>query len=124
MNHLLKKFFAALSLAVALFSAGPPVMAKEIPLADAWDCGPPVSGATLDSLSGGQSLSIDTIDMLLNNMELKAEMKGNLLQNATTGMNGISDEAFAHASGISTVVQNSGNQVIINNALILNLQMK
>lgn len=113
----------AMLLMVALLSAGPAV-AEKIPASSEWEFGPPVSGETLDSLSGGQSFSIDTIDLVMNNMDLKAEMTGNLLQNATTGINRISDDAFSHAGGISTVVQNSGNQVIINNALILNLQLK
>jgi hypothetical protein len=113
----------AMLLMVAVLSAGPAV-AEKTPASSEWDFGLPVSGETLDSLSGGQSFSIDTIDLVMNNMDLKAEMTGNLLQNATTGINRISDDAFAHAGGISTVVQNSGNQVIINNALILNLQMK
>jgi len=88
------------------------------------DIGEPVSSEVLNSLSGGQGMSIDTIDMLMNNMKLDADLKGNLLYSATTGINQVSDGAFANANGISTVVQNSGNQVIINNAFILNLQMK
>jgi hypothetical protein len=88
------------------------------------DVGAPVSSDVLESLSGGQSMSIDSIDMLINNMNLDADMKDNLLYSATTGMNQVSNGAFANASGISTVVQNSGNQVIINNAFILNVQMQ
>lgn len=88
------------------------------------DIGEPVSGEMLHSLSGGQGISIDTIDILANNMRLTADMKDNLLYSTSTGLNQVSNDAFSNASGISTVVQNSGNQVIINNAFILNLQMK
>lgn len=123
MNHPRKHLSAGLLLMAALFLAGPAI-AEETPTTAEWDFGLPVPGEVLDSLSGGQSIEIDTIDMLMNNMELNADMQGNLLNSATTGINQISDDAFAHAGGISTVVQNSGNQVIINNALILNLQMK
>lgn len=86
--------------------------------------GDPVSSDVLESLSGGQGMSIDTIDILANNMKLNADMKDNLLYSTNTGINQVSNDAFANASGIFTVVQNSGNQVIINNALILNLQMQ
>lgn len=130
MNHPRKHLSAGLLLMAALLLAASTTRA-EMPDVDTGrpasaglDFGSPVSCEVLDSLSGRQSLSIDTIDLLMNNMELKAEMQGNLLNSATTGFNHISDDAFAHAGGISTVVQNSGNQVIINNALILNLQMK
>lgn len=130
MNHPRKHLSAGLLLMASLLLATPsgagqmPDGDRERPASGGLDFGPPVSGEILDSLSGGQSFTIDTIDLLMNNMDLKADMQGNLLNSATTGINRISDEAFTHASGISTVVQNSGNQVIINNALILNLQMQ
>ena len=87
------------------------------------DFGQPVSSDILESQSGG-STSIERIEILANSMNLNAEMKENLLFSTATGMNQVSDNAFGNASGISTVVQNSGNQVIINNAFILNLQMQ
>ena len=42
----------------------------------------------------------------------------------TTGSNAISDGAFAGASGLPIVVQNSGNNVLIQNSTILNLNVK
>lgn len=86
--------------------------------------GAPVSSDVLGSLSGGQSISNYTIDVLANNMKLNADMEDNILYSTSTGINQVTNDAFANASGISTVVQNSGNQVIINNAFILNLQMQ
>ncbi len=86
--------------------------------------GDPVSSEVLELTSGGQGMSIDTLDILVNNMKLSANIQGNLLYSTNTGLNQVSGEAFANASGITTVVQNSGNQVIINNALILNLQVQ
>ena len=88
------------------------------------ELGAPVGNEVLDTLSGENSIAIDTIDVLANNMKLNGNMKDNLLQSTNTGLNQISNDAFSNASGISTVVQNSGNQVIINNALILNLQVQ
>lgn len=91
---------------------------------DLTEVGEPVSGEMLHSLSGGQGISIDALEILANNMHLNADMTDNQLNSTTTGLNQVSNDAFANASGISTIVQNSGNQVIINNAFILNLQMK
>lgn len=129
--NLPRKHLSACLLLMATLLLAAPIWAGQRPdvdtgrrPSDGLDFGSPVSGEVLDSLNGGQSVSIDTIDLLMNNMELNADMKDNLLNSATTGINQISGEAFAHAGGISTVVQNSGNQVIINNALILNLQIK
>ena len=82
------------------------------------------SNHVLASLSGKQGMSIDSIDILANNMNLNADMQDNLLFSTNTGINQVTNDAFANASGIFTVVQNSGNQVIINNALILNLQLQ
>ena len=87
--------------------------------------GEPVSRNTLDALSGGQSMQIDNIDMLMNNMNIKSNLAENILYSSTsTGANILSNDAFSNSSGISTVIQNSGNQVIINSALILNVQMQ
>ncbi len=68
--------------------------------------------------------SIDSIDSTAGRRELNADMQDNPLFSTNTGFNQVTNDAFANASGIFTVVQNSGNQVIINNALILNLQLQ
>jgi hypothetical protein len=41
-----------------------------------------------------------------------------------TGNNSIADAAFSGASGLATVIQNSGNNVIIQNGTVLNLTLK
>ena len=41
-----------------------------------------------------------------------------------TGSNAINEGSFANASGLSTVVQNTGANVLIQNATILNIQFK
>ena len=42
----------------------------------------------------------------------------------TTGHNAIRGGAFAHAAGLNTVIQNSGANVVIQNATTVNLQFK
>ncbi|MFV0439232.1 MAG: hypothetical protein ACK5PS_17775 [Desulfopila sp.] len=86
--------------------------------------GHPVSADTLGTLRGGQNIDINNVDMLINKMNVNSALKDNVLGSATTGANLISNEAFSHASGISTVIQNSGNQVVINSALILNVRLQ
>ena len=46
------------------------------------------------------------------------------VSDAITGYNLITEGAFANANVLGTVVQNSGNGVLIQNAVILNLEVK
>ena len=48
---------------------------------------------------------------------------GNVASQLTTGSNSISSNAFANTSGIPIVIQNTGNNVLIQNSTILNLQL-
>ena len=48
----------------------------------------------------------------------------NQASNLTTGSNWVTAGSFAGASGFSTVVQNSGNNVLIQNSTVINLQVK
>ena len=41
-----------------------------------------------------------------------------------TGSNAVSDGAFTNSAGLATVIQNSGNNVLIQNSIIVNVQMK
>ncbi|CAG0938202.1 hypothetical protein GALLN_00153 [Gallionellaceae bacterium] len=78
--------------------------------------GEQVADADLSTYRGG--LALQTNDMRLN---------GNLYNNQAianvTGSNFVTQDAFSGASGFSTVVQNSGNNVIIQNATILNISL-
>jgi hypothetical protein len=60
----------------------------------------------------------------LNDMKLKGVVADNSATNVVTGGNVISEGALAGASGMPTVIQNSGNNVLIQNATIINVQMK
>lgn len=77
---------------------------------------------------GRQDIEIDQVSMQMTQMQNSASMSGNNLSaldsSITTGLNSIAGGAFANASGIVTVIQNSGNQVLIQNDMILNLLIK
>jgi hypothetical protein len=79
--------------------------------------GQAVSIGTLEHYSGGSSLVQST-----NN--LTGTVVGDSATNVTTGTNSIGGDSFAGASGLPSVVQNTGNNVLIQNAVIVNVQMK
>jgi hypothetical protein len=61
---------------------------------------------------------------VFNDMQLKGVVANNQAVNVSTGNNGITDGAFAGAAGMPMVVQNTGNNVLIQNATIVNVQVK
>lgn len=76
----------------------------------------PVDSDTLASTRGGA-------EVVNNDMNLHGVTAGNSARNVTTGDNTISAGSFANMNGLPTVIQNSGANVLIQNATILNLQM-
>jgi len=92
----------------------------------------PVSAAADTSRNpfGSKPLAADDLaarrggDRMSNDIELNGVVKDNYAKNLTTGSNQITAGAFAGSSGFSTTIQNSGNNVLIQNATILNIQMK
>lgn len=61
---------------------------------------------------------------VFNNMQLNGVVADNRAVNVTTGNNLITEGSFSGASGVPMVVQNSGNNVLIQSATILNIQVK
>jgi len=76
----------------------------------------PLDGDSLAGKRGGADTFSD--------MRLRGVVAGNKATNVTTGSNVISDGALAGATGLPMVIQNSGNNVLIQNATIVNVQMK
>ena len=75
----------------------------------------------LDSQRGGADTTVYTV---MNDIRTSGNVTGNEAYNLSTGMNSIADGAFVGAQGFSTVVQNSGNNVLIQNSTIINIQLK
>lgn len=88
--------------------------------------GQAVSHENLSELTGRQEMDIDNFGMQIVNSDQRAEVNNNSIVNATiaNGANSIGENAFSNASGFLTVIQNSGNQVLIQNDLIMNLTVK
>ena len=75
-----------------------------------------VALTTLENQRGGtQAMSTD--------LKLSGTTAGNTASHVVTGTNDISAGAFANMSGLPVVIQNSGANVLIQNAVIVNLQL-
>lgn len=79
--------------------------------------GQPVSDQILAQHRGGHALSF-------NEQNVGANLFENQAYNNVTGSNQASGHAFAGTSGVPTLIQNSGNNVIIQNATILNVKVQ
>ena len=76
----------------------------------------PVEAKQLNIRRGGTDV--------VNEMMLKGVVADNKASQLTTGSNVIADGSFSNVVGMPLVVQNSGNGVLIQNATIINLQVK
>jgi hypothetical protein len=94
---------------------------------------PPQSQAGLTSSAAFDADAVDDkllararggSDQTLIDTRLTGAVAGNTATNVTTGSNVIQGGSFANMSGIPIVVQNSGANVLIQNATVINLQMK
>ncbi len=81
----------------------------------------PMSAEQLEQSSGRQGLPVQ---WQLNDTEQNAIVSDNVLSgNVATGDNRIMDQAFQNMSGIATVIQNTGNQVVIQDSTQINVHI-
>jgi hypothetical protein len=89
-------------------------------------------GTTL-SIGGEQVQAVDLdelehergrADTVLNDTKLNGDVARNSAVNVNTGSNTIDAGSFANMSGIPVVIQNSGANVLIQNATVVNLQFQ
>jgi hypothetical protein len=76
----------------------------------------PLDSGTLAGKRGGT--------LTLNDMKLKGVVADNSASHVVTGSNVISEGALSGAAGLPMVIQNSGNNVLIQNATIVNVQLQ
>lgn len=81
--------------------------------------GDPMTSTALEKLRGGTNNTHNTF----NDMTLSGTTASNSAQNVNTGTNAIASGSFANMSGIPVVIQNTGANVLIQSAVIINLQM-
>lgn len=82
----------------------------------------PISAASLDEMSGKARLEVDKIQV--TNQELNGAVTDNVATNNQTGHNTISTGAYQDASGFITTIQNTGNNVLIQNATVINVSVE
>lgn len=75
-----------------------------------------VDAGVLAASSGGTDVSQD--------MTLNGTVSNNNADHVLTGANVISSGSFNGAAGVPMVIQNSGNNVLIQNATIINVQLQ
>ena len=84
-----------------------------------------ISDSELDgNRAQGTSYTIDDIN--INNMDLDADFKNNInfSLNSQTGANIVDNGAFSNTSGMATAILNSGNNVLIQNATLVNISIE
>lgn len=87
--------------------------AAGVPLLVVSDLGRAVAVDRLSTMRGGDGGTVD------NRIDVDGSVDGNTAQHIASGSNSIADGAFSNASGISTVIQNTGSNVLIQNAMIV-----
>lgn len=110
--------YALIGLAALLLNtASPQAMANEEVKPETGTLGVAIPDAQLSENRGGYTME-------LNTNSLSATLYDNKAIDNVTGSNYINGGAFSGASGLPTVIQNSGNNVLIQNATILNVKMQ
>lgn len=78
----------------------------------------PVATDALDELRGGT----DNKTIITNVSDVNGKVDGNAAINTVSGANLVDGGAFGNAAGLSTVIQNSGNNVLIQNSTVVSVQ--
>ena len=133
MRHLIKYRLAGLFI-IAVMLTGPyafaePGSAPSATPADEWSVVGfvnPLTGDDLVGQNGRKDIQIGDVDIHMTDAKVDGNVTGNslVLERSTTGANYITEGAFAGTSGIATVIQNSGNQVVLQTQTILDVTMK
>ena len=111
--HSASALLAAILLAATLPAlAGPP--AQE-PAPSATGFGPALDAGSLAALRGGDAQLRIEVDNV-------GTVEGNTASQVVTGDNRIDGGAFANAAGLTTVIQNSGSNVLIQSGAAVNVR--
>ena len=85
----------------------------ELPIVAVSELGHAVAVDRLSALRGGDGSQTENL------IDVDGSVDDNTAHHITSGTNSIADGAFSNASGINTVIQNSGSNVLIQNAMIV-----
>ncbi|MEF2250661.1 hypothetical protein V4D00_09440 [Ralstonia solanacearum] len=104
------------SLQPSVEAARPPVAAATV----VQGFGRAVDTSALERYRGGTQTLYQTV----NDARLSGTVTDNAAINVAMGANIVRDGSFANASGIPTIIQNTGANVLIQNATIVNVQFR
>ncbi len=82
-----------------------------------------VSIEAMSEARGGQLVEVK-LESIYANSDIDGFSSGNVANNTVSGNNILSPGAFADSSGLSNVIQNTGNNVLIQNSTVVNLTLK
>ena len=111
-------FAASAEDGIATGAAQAPVLvlespALQLPVVAVSELGHAVAVDRLSALRGGDGSQTENL------IDVDGSVDDNTAHHITSGTNSIADGAFSNASGINTVIQNSGSNVLIQNAMIV-----
>ena len=111
-------FAASAEDGIATGAAQAPVLvlespAPELPVVAVSELGHAIAVDRLSALRGGDGSQTENL------IDVDGSVDDNTAHHITSGTNSIADGAFSNASGINTVIQNSGSNVLIQNAMIV-----
>jgi hypothetical protein len=104
------------SIAAALIALSA-LSASSVFAEDVFDNTAHVQNDYLEAARGG-------FEVVQNDLQLRGMVAQNSASHIQSGNNTIADGAFTNASGMPMVVQNSGSNVLIQNATIVNVQFQ
>lgn len=104
------------ALAAEFFAPAAPIAPGRTPLPAALRGSRVLDATALAGRRGGAATASE--------MQLSGVVSDNRVSDASTGSNLVTQGAFAGAAGLPVVIQNSGNNVLIQNATIVNLQLR
>lgn len=123
---MLNKINGAVTCIVIAMSAAGIAVAEETPASTT------TAVVDMKTVLGGKAVDLDALARQrggtdpgpVSVMKLNGVVANNSASNLSTGANYITDGALAGVSGVPLVVQNSGNNVLIQSATIINVQVK
>lgn len=87
-------------------------------------CDPALAAPVPDSELQAQRGQADVRWVTLSDVDVDANVEGNQTIASPTGDNAISDSALLDAHGFTTVIQNTGNHVVIQDVTIINVTIE
>ena len=99
-----------------------PAPAQQEPILQVLGVAAPLPAEALAGLSAKAQLHVDRIQV--NDQDLTGSVDNNVAMGTHSGNNAVSDGAFGDAAGFMTTIQNTGNNVLIQNATIVNISMQ